>query len=449
MENTKEIIQSLIDGAVKEIMSLIVEDLKKLKFTDIVHITQNAVNKLGVNLVEQIVKIFDTNYNSQRDKHSVILRHTKTRKMVSEMGELNLTRRLYFNKDTKKYFFAVDELLDIEKHSRIEKELKVKLINNATLTSYGKTSKLSNNCVSRQTVHNLVMGVAPKNLEIQIGDIKRVKEIYIEADEDHVNLNTGKGAEVKLVYVHEGRRRVNCSRTELINVRYFASISGGNDIWYDVSDYIYSQYDMRGVEIHIFGDGANWIKRGLDVFPTAQYHLDKFHVYKSVTDVTAGQKMLRNQIINSLKTGDGKSLHTLYSNRIKAVSKVRMRNRLSDSLQYLENNFDYIDLTSDNKCSAEGHISHVLSERLSSRPMAWSLAGVKKMAQLRAFYFNGGDFSNLYQGRLKTIEENSKSCNYIMQKGRKVDHTISGGRLVGLDAVYDEVGKFLHYIVKK
>ena len=36
-------------------------------------------------------------------------------------------------------------------------------------------------------------------------------------------------------------------------------------------------------------------------------------------------------------------------------------------------------------CSAEGHVSHVLASRMSSRPMGWSRTGADKMAQLRAY----------------------------------------------------------------
>ena len=34
-------------------------------------------------------------------------------------------------------------------------------------------------------------------------------------------------------------------------------------------------------------------------------------------------------------------------------------------------------------CSVEGHISHIFSDRLSSRPLGWSVVGADKMAQLR------------------------------------------------------------------
>jgi len=51
--------------------------------------------------------------------------------------------------------------------------------------------------------------------------------------------------------------------------------------------------------------------------------------------------------------------------------------------------------------STEGHVSHVLSSRMSSRPMGWSRKGVAKIAQLRAYYYNGGDMLELvrYQKR--------------------------------------------------
>ena len=45
--------------------------------------------------------------------------------------------------------------------------------------------------------------------------------------------------------------------------------------------------------------------------------------------------------------------------------------------------------------STEGHVSHVLSSRMSSRPMGWSRTGAGKMAQLRAYYYNGGDMLEL------------------------------------------------------
>lgn len=35
--------------------------------------------------------------------------------------------------------------------------------------------------------------------------------------------------------------------------------------------------------------------------------------------------------------------------------------------------------------STEGHVSHILSERMSSRPMGWSKVGLSKMADIRVY----------------------------------------------------------------
>ena len=54
-------------------------------------------------------------------------------------------------------------------------------------------------------------------------------------------------------------------------------------------------------------------------------------------------------------------------------------------------------------CSAEGHVSHVLSARMSSRPMGWSRTGAAKMSQLRAYYYNGGDMLKLVKNQKKEL----------------------------------------------
>ena len=53
------------------------------------------------------------------------------------------------------------------------------------------------------------------------------------------------------------------------------------------------------------------------------------------------------------------------------------------------------------RCSAEGHVSHVYSDRMSSRPLGWSKLGADKMARLRVYWKNGGDMLSLvrYQKR--------------------------------------------------
>lgn len=442
MEDTKEIIRSIIDEAVAELMGVIADDIGKMSLLNIVQTTQNAVNKLGSKIVSQIVTIADELYNKQRDKHKITLRHLKTRRMASAMGEIELTRRLYFDKSVGKYFFAVDELLDIEKYSRIEGEFKAQLINNAMLTSYGKASKIAEDKVSRQTVCNLVKRIQEQDLVVKSEKLRKVDKLYIEADEDHIHLNNGNPAEVKLVYVHEGWQKVNNGRMELINPKYFAAVRGGSDIWNTVADYVFEHYNISMHNIQISGDGANWIKTGLKAFPGAQFNIDKFHVYKSVTDAAGGNREFRKNILEFVKKYDREHIIELYASTMKKASGRAQHRYIANSLAFLENNFADIDLSSKYGCSAEGHVSHVLSARMSSRPMAWSVKGADKMARLRAFYFNGGNFSDLVC-RFQPIEEKKAAYNYIVKRTERQDGSITTGHFIAESGVLEEIKKIL------
>ena len=71
-------------------------------------------------------------------------------------------------------------------------------------------------------------------------------------------------------------------------------------------------------------------------------------------------------------------------------------------------------------CSAEGHISHVYADRMSSRPRTWRDDGIDKMSRLRTFKSNGG---NVYEELIKTKKVNTKLKKYdkIIERNIKKD----------------------------
>jgi hypothetical protein len=85
-------------------------------------------------------------------------------------------------------------------------------------------------------------------------DKKPVKVLYIEADEDHSQ--DGGSIEPKLVYVHEGRKKVGKNRWKLLNARYFSGVYANSDeLWVEVLDYIDKAYDMDTIEkTYLSGD---------------------------------------------------------------------------------------------------------------------------------------------------------------------------------------------------
>lgn len=443
----EEILETAVKNVVKSVLTTVSKEFNKKEFSQIIESVQQSTNKLALQLIEMVIGIVEREYDSNRDRHAIILKNKKPRKILSNAGELEFVRNLYYDKNAERYFFAVDEILKIEKYSRLDNNLKRKLASDATITSYGKSAKLFSNCVSRQTVHNIVKRIPGEQLEVKTKELRRVDKIYIEGDEDHIHLNNGKSAEVKLLYVHEGRDKICKNRTGLKNVKYFAS-AGETDIWEAVENYLYYQYHLHGTQIQISGDGASWIKKGLRYFPTAEYKLDKFHVFKSITDACCGDMRFRKQILNCLMSENKEGIEELYKTRIKETRYTATKYLLMNSLTYLDNNFDAIDLTSNNHCSAEGHISHVLSERMSSRPMAWSKKGADKMARLRAFYFNGGNFNNLNFTSDKPQRPKKEKYNCVMQETKKT-HAVPQGRITLPEGVSESIVQAVKSLIDK
>ncbi|MFQ8979536.1 MAG: UPF0236 family transposase-like protein [Waltera sp.] len=56
------------------------------------------------------------------------------------------------------------------------------------------------------------------------------------------------------------------------------------------------------------------------------------------------------------------------------------------------------------RCSAEGHVSHVYADRMSSRPLGWCRTGADKMSRLRIYRQNQGNMLELVRYQKKRNE---------------------------------------------
>lgn len=442
----KKVLEEIIRNTVEKITYSIQGDLlkKELSFKEIVLKTQENVNSLGVSILETITKELDDRYLQVRPKEVTIRHNLKKRTMLTSLGEITLERRLYKNKESNKCFFAIDELLNIPRYSRVEQGLQARLLERATKGSFGEASRSINNKLSRQTIFNIVKKTKPIKYKFNEEKIE-IPKIYIEADEDHIHLNNGKPGEVRLVFVHEGREKVCKGRTSLKNPKYFTSIKKGDEIWENVSSYIYHKYNVRKAKLYLFGDGAEWIKTGLQYLPTAEFKLDKFHVVKSVTSACANRKDYAYQILKEIKNKDLFAVEQLYSD----LRKVRLPvTAINNSFFYIDNNFDEISFLEQDKCSAEGHVSHVLSERMSSRPMGWSKKSAERIASLRAFLYNKGNFEDLIVGREKHINVKEVKKRLLIESFDSCIDAPKTAKVVGLDGKITGTSVLLRQLFK-
>ena len=425
------IIQLIAKKVKREIEESVIKVLEgDLNLDNIVDSVGEMVNDIGAKTILAIIDELNDiiKKSPERSGKYHIHKSKVNRTLITRFGELAFERAYYKNIKENNYVYILDELLGIEKYERIEGNLKGDILDKATNVSYEKAAELSTSVpITRETVKRIIReNGAIDNLELEIKEKKKVNTIYIEADEDHVPLQNGKNKEMKLIYVYDDKTEVSKGRTRLENIRYFTGEMHPEDLWTEVATYIYEAYDLDSVEnIYIAGDGARWIKTGTEIIKGSKYVLDHYHLSKYVKILTAHLGSLDNPIYideplwNYMKAGNKKSTMEIINFAINETPMKSKKESMKRAKRYISNNWEGIkNLFGEEKyrCSAEGHISHILSDRLSSRPMGWSVIGADEMARMRVYKANGGSIKEYYR-KLRTDRKKEEK---ILELDKKV-----------------------------
>ena len=355
----------------------------------------NQVTQFLVEYAENII----FKLKERKEKFESLEKDNRT--IISIFGEINFERRYYQDKETKERIYLLDQFLKLEKRERMLPNVKERLIEEARETSYRRAGEKASygTEISKQTVKNEISKIDFKaKIMEEKENKKKVKKLYIIADEDHVHLQKGGIEEPRLIIVYDSIIAKG-KRIELRNKKHFGGIYSKkiDDLWEEVITYIENNYDTEYLEkVYISGDGANWIKTGLEWIIKSIYVLDEFHMKKAVNGIvgriTKTNKGEKEKEKKDLRT----ALRRLNFVKFKEICyeilaeemEMTTRKRKEDLMNYILNNVEGIKNLYRSKkelhgCSAEGHISHMYSDRMSSRPMGWSTTNIDNMSKLR------------------------------------------------------------------
>lgn len=378
---------------------------------------------LGKEITQFIVEYAENiifNLKERKEKFESLEKDTRT--LISIFGEINFERRYYQDKETKKRVYLLDQFLKLEKRERMLPNVKERMLEEARETSYKRAGKKASygTDISKQTVKNEMNKLKFNQEKERKTSIKKeVKNLYIIADEDHVHLQKGGIEEPRLVIVYEGIERQE-KRVILKNKKHFGGIYKGkiDDLWEEVLTYIENNYDTEYLEkVYLSGDGASWIKTGLEWIPKSIYVLDEFHMKKAVNGIVGrikkgnkkGKNNLKEELRNTLKKLDFDKFKEKSYEILAEEMEKSTRDRKRKLMEYILNNKEgIINLYSHKEewygCSAEGHISHIYSDRMSSRPMGWSERNVNNMSKLRIAKENNESIEEIIKDNKKVIE---------------------------------------------
>lgn len=368
--------------------------------------------------------------------------------ILTPVGTVYFTHTRFINKKTKETAYLLDRIMGWKPHTRISDGVKARILEAAAQGSYEKAGK--NACygeerVSKETVMRQVHKTRITEKREDVPEKRKVKYLYVEADEDHIALqykekkgdikrfkgHADNGQIVKLVYVHEGYVDGNAEikRKKLGNIFYFGGLYRGKDnekLWNEVKEYIEKQYETEEIEkIYFQSDGGAWMKKGIEVL-SAEFVLDEFHIQKYIRKMarlgSSSTEKEQEETVKYLQECIEKGRRTELEKWVTETKEnitEKSGKKLEECWKYIKNNWMGIRkrIKKDDGVigsSTESHISHVISERMSSRPMGWCRKGADMLSHIRVYWKNGGNMLELVQTQeeMKT-EEKAEEENYF------------------------------------
>jgi hypothetical protein len=441
---------------IEKIMQNFMEN-EKMNIGELVLELNKPLQELQRNIITETIELINEIYrqSAYRKKKYVIERSYEKNSFMSTCGEIKYKRTYFKSKETGEFVYLADKACCITNKMRKSDDVVVEGIKHAVDSSYrisGEHSTSTDDIISKQAIMKDLHELNIPSLIPKVKEKKKIKILYINADEDHVSLqfNQKKGdlktnengrksntVEPRLACIFEGIEKESSTskRNRLIGKHYFAGVYSKNeDIWNEMLEYIDSVYDEEYLEgIYIMGDGASWIKTGIDVLGAkSTFVLDRFHlnqsIMRAIRHLGDSVSEARTMIFDAISFENYGAIKEVLDKAALSAESEAKREQIRRTKVYIKNNWEGIIRPNNDEyarigCSAEGQVSHILSTRLSSRPLGWSKKGVSQMAKLRAYAANKGNVYDLMKYReekkKREIQEEIKNAMYQEIKNKQ------------------------------
>lgn len=405
---------SLLETLVNEILSAEEKFLKNPKdFYALETSVKSSAENFSAGFLSTVLSGMDASLHKDawRKLRYTIARHDQ-RTLITSVGDVVFDSTYFASREKNGgYHHLVEEMMGLDPHERFSEAAETAILKEAMRSSYEEASKVipSKSKITKTTVMNKVHGIAAQ-IPFEISEKKKQCEyLFIEADEDHVAEQHGrwakenKGFISRLAYVYEYKQEdpKATGRKELVNTYHFSGVYEGSKgvqaFWESVEEYIAMNYDPDVLKrVFISGDGAQWIKSGCNYVDCSLYCVDKYHMTKYIN---AAAKQLLDEA-DDVKAKLYQYIYKKQRRKFEELTDEMLRSAynpdtIEELRRYALGNWSAVIRTYHSKllsgCSAEGHVSHLLSSRLSSRPMGWSRTGADRMSKLRCYAKNHGE----------------------------------------------------------
>lgn len=363
-----------------------------------------------------ILQEIDVWLRDSRDFERFENREMQKTTLATMFGPITINRRIYRDRDAGVRVALLDKYLGYDGGDSLSPFLTEMAVKWAIKGPSYRDARdrfcdlLGYQVTSHETIRQEVLKINPKEIEPEESAPKREKDVlFLEVDglNVHKQNSTRKSREIKFGIVHEGwgKRHPSSSDYELKNKSYWETLESGQVFWEEFSRYLYGKYEITNdTHIVINGDGAPWIRNGIDYFPSAIYTYDRYHLKPWIK--TALSKRSKKEIERAYTAADKNdpvALVTAIAEAQKAETNEEKKAEISDLRQFILENMDafrdYRDILKEKDKdldtswmrfmgSAESNMN-LFSRRLKKMGYSWSESGLKGMLNGMIHRFEG------------------------------------------------------------
>ena len=412
--------------------------------------------------IKSILENADRMFLNMKDRSKRFhVKAARERTITTPFGDITYKRTIYsFADGSPGTYCHVDRCFGIPKYDHYDPCVKAmivslyadhnsmikvgKIIGERIQSPFSLSPTRKHYAISRQTVQTIIK----RSNRVYYPLTKRDKTpefLYIMADEKWIPLQSHnengdpQKHMVKACVVFEDidivptKSESKKPRHQLIN-KYIHFDSESN-IWDSLYQRLNELYDLDKVkEIWILGDGAHWIKHGVDKLNDHNWKvgfaLDKFHFHKSLTNIS-NEKEIRNMMYEYII---GDNCRTDFTDLIQALieSEPEREEIIKREEKYILNNWANIRhsfRTVHMGCSMESAISHYICSSFTSVPKAYLAHNLPRYLDNRMYHLNNMDLMNIYihslgiepdETGIVTIKE---QLDFEMFEKKKADQT--------------------------
>ena len=438
----EEIIRYFNEECIKKFIDLRIDLYKSPEdLAGFITATRKETDEIARRFVETVIQEMNDVIKDMtiRKNHWYVEHKYDDKKLITSVGDIELKKTLYVSKDEVNEdgkplsCYLIDKVLGLLPNQSMTDDAVANILEETVQTSYKKGGKVASpNGVTKGAVKNVIHGLKfPANYK-KPDKKKEVEYLYIEADEDHYNLqfqnkkgdlkysDNGRklnGAINKIVYVHEGivPEAPQSKRYKLVNPHYFCrgDEQDNRTFWQEIFNYIEDTYDVENVKrIYMNSDGGNWIKTGYRGIMNVTFVLDEYHIKKYITKLTSHMKDsaddAKQELYKCIRSETKADFYNIVNRLKNCTDDEDVLKRIEDAANFIDANWSAAKYRLKKEkgivgSSTEGHVYHVLSKRMSTNPMGWSRHGASQMAHLLEYYWNGGDMLELAKYQRETL----------------------------------------------